>query len=440
MLAVLASCSNSADDRSANESATSEGIPGPPDAELCGSQNGGLDLPEGFCAVVVADSLGETRHLAVRDNGDLYAALRSPRNGHGMVALRDTTGDLRADRIEYFGENTGGTGIGLRNGYLYFGPDSGVWRYAMSEDAFLPTGEKEVIVSGFPEQRSHAVKPFAFDGDDNVYVNVGAPSNACQETPRSAGSPGLDPCPQLNRQAGIWRFQSDTLNQTQQKDGKRFATGIRHAVAITWNDAVDHLYVMQHGRDQLHSLWPERYTQEESAELPGEEFLKVDEGDDFGWPYCYYDWKFDGRKELAPEYGGDGTDVGGCSDAEDPLLAFPGHWAPNDLLFYNHPNAPGKYRGAALIAFHGSWNRAPFPQQGYNIGVVPMDGALPVRSDSTGWRVFADGFAGTDTLRSPGEAEYRPTGLALGPDGSIYISEDVRGRIWRVWPVDRTDG
>ncbi|PEN13464.1 sorbosone dehydrogenase [Longibacter salinarum] len=419
---------------------TQASAPAPlPSADLCDPDNGGLTLPEGFCAKVVADTLGETRHLAVSESGDIYAALRSPRNGNGMVALRDTSGDLVADRIEYFGEDVGGTGIGIHKGHLYFGPDTAIWRYEMSKTAFLPTGDKEVIVSGFLEQRSHAVKPFAFDGQGNMYVNVGAPSNACQEPSRTAGAPGQDPCPQLERQAGVWQFSDDTPNQTQMEDGERYATGIRNAVAIAWNDVANNLYVMQHGRDQLHSLWPELYTQEESAELPGEEFFKVDEGDDFGWPYCYYDWKYDQQKELAPEYGGDGTEVGRCSEKEAPLISFPGHWAPNDLLFYNHPNAPESHRGDAMIAFHGSWNRSPFPQQGYNIGNVPMDGATPVRSDSTGWAVFARGFANQDTIDNPSQAEYRPTGLALGPDGSIYIADDAKGRIWRVWPVEPSE-
>jgi glucose/arabinose dehydrogenase len=430
VVAMLASACGS--EPGAEDTASTADVPSPPAAEQCDPDDGGLTLPDGYCATVFADTLGPTRHLAVRDNGDVYAALRSPVNGSGMVALRDTDGDAAADRIEYFGEDTGGTGIGLHDGHLYFGPDSGVWRYAMTEGAFLPTGDKQVIATGFPEQDQHAVKPFAFDGTGNMYINVGAPSNACQEKMRTPGSPGQDPCPQLERHGGVWRFDDATTGQTQTNDGERYATGIRNAVAITWNDTADNLYVMQHGRDQLHSLWPDRYTQKENAVLPAEEFFKVDEGDDFGWPFCYYDGEYDDQKELAPEYGGDGSKVGRCDQFEDPLVAFPGHWAPNDLLFYNHPNAPEGHRGGALIAFHGSWNRAPFPQQGYNVGFVPFDGATPA---STDWTVFADGFAGTDSLESPGGAEYRPTGLAVGPDGSIYIADDAQGRIWRVWPV-----
>ena len=394
----------------------------------CATDNDGLVLPDGFCAAVVADSLGPVRHIAVNDNGDVYAALRQVSGGGGVVALRDTDGDGRADVEERFGES-GGTGIGLRNGYLYFAPDTSVWRYAMTEGELVPTGEREVVVSGFPEQSSHAVKPFAFDGSGNMYVNVGAPSNACQEQGRTPGSPGQDPCPQLERHGGIWQFNADQLNQTQVDDGQRYATGIRNAVALTWNDNASSLYVVQHGRDQLHMLWSDLYTQEQGTQLPAEEFFKVDEGDNFGWPYCYYDWVDDNQKELAPEYGGDGSEVGRCSQFEDPIETFPGHWAPNDVLFYTGDQFPAQYRNGAFIAFHGSWNRTP-RQAGYQVVFVPFDGDMP----SGDYETFADGFAGEGDWRpeTPSDAEHRPMGLAVGPDGSLYISDSVKGRIWRV--------
>ncbi len=427
---VLFACTSESPSDAPNpaDPAASTAAAQPADPSLCDDDDGGLQLPEGFCATVVADSLGPTRHLAVDADGDVYAAVREVTDGGGIVALRDTDGDYQADVQEYFGD-TGGTGIGLHNSHLYFGPDTGVWRYAFEGDELVPSGEKEVIVTGFPEQDQHAVKPFAFDGDGRMYVNVGAPSNACQQQMRTPGSEGQDPCPQLERQAGIWAFADDEAGQTQMGDGSRYATGIRNAVAITWNDAADNLYVMQHGRDQLHSLFPDLYTQQESAVLPAEEFFKVDEGDDFGWPYCYYDGAFDDQKELAPEYGGDGSSVGRCDSFENPLVAFPGHWAPNGLIFYDGNQFPEKYRNGAFIAFQEPWNRAPFPQQGYNVGFVEMDGAQPAQNDYT---VFADGFAGTDSRDSPGNADYRPTGFALGPDGSLYVSDDQQGRIWRI--------
>ncbi len=388
--------------------------------------NGRIQLPEGFAALVVADDLGVARHLAVRDNGDVYVALNRLQDGHGIVALRDTNEDGRADVIERFGEFPG-TGLGIRNGYLYFASNQAVLRYRLREGELLPDPEPETIVEGFPEQSPHAAKPFAFDDAGHIYVDVGAPSNACQEQARTPGSPGLDPCPQLERQAGVWRFDADRPGQDQAADGYRYAGGIRHSVAIEWNPDQGELYTVQHGRDQLSFLWPELFTAEQNAELPSEEFLLVKEGSNYGWPYCYYD-HIQQKRVLAPEYGGDGNEVGRCADFGEPILTFAGHWGPNDLIFYSGDQFPERYQKGALIAFHGSWNRAPLPQGGYLIAFVPFEGDRPAGD----WERFADGFAGVDPIESPDDARFRPTGLAQGPDGSLYISETETGRIWRV--------
>jgi glucose/arabinose dehydrogenase len=385
-----------------------------------------LRLPEGFVATLVADELGAGRHLAVRENGDIYLALRTLQDGFGIVGLRDTNGDGEADVIRRFGEHAG-TGIAIRGEHLYFASDLAVYRYQLGLDELVPEDVPELIVEGFLEQRQHAVKPFAFDKQGHIYVNVGAPSNACQEKARTPGSPGLDPCPQLERQAGIWRFSADQVGQTQIGNGTLYAGGIRNAVAIAWNGSVGCLYAVQHGRDQLHQLWPDLFSTKQSAELPAEEFLLVKEGSNFSWPYCYFD-QFQEKRILAPEYGGDGSKEGTCDQFDKPILAFPGHWAPNDLLFYGGDQFPEVYRNGAFIAFHGSWNRAPEAQAGYSVVFVPFDGSEP----SGGWKVFAEGFAGSEEILSPREASYRPTGLAQGPDGSLYISDSRKGRIWRV--------
>jgi Xaa-Pro aminopeptidase len=176
---------------------------------VCDPDDGGLTLPDGFCATVVADSLGQPRHLAVADNGDVYAAVQEVTNGGGLVALRDEDGDYKADRTEYFGD-TGGTGVALRDGYLYFGPPASVQRYEKGDDELVPSGEAETVVD-LPDQDSHAAKPIDFDGEGNLYVNVGAPSNACMEESRTKGSPGQDPCPLLDETGGIWQYDADRI-------------------------------------------------------------------------------------------------------------------------------------------------------------------------------------------------------------------------------------
>jgi glucose/arabinose dehydrogenase len=390
--------------------------------------NGGLILPDGFAALVVADSLGPGRHLVVAENGDIYLALRRLKDGHGAVALRDTTGDGKADVIRYFG-SVAGTGIKLHKGYLYFGSDTAIVRYPFKEAGDLvPEETYEIIAKGFPNERQHAAKPFEFDGEGNMYVTVGAPSNACMAEMRTKGSPGLDPCPILEWAGGIWQLKEDLLNQDYLEDGHRYSTGIRHAVAISWNDQVDRLYAVQHGRDQLHQFFPELYSEKESAELPSEEFLLLTDGADFGWPYCYYN-HLEGKKVLAPEYGGDKVATGRCESKTDPIMGFPGHVAPNDLVFYTHKQFPDEFRGSAFIAFHGSWNRAPLPQEGYYIVNVPFEGELP----SGEWSVFADGFSGLEEVENPRDAIHRPTGLAVGPDGALYVSDSRQGTIWKIF-------
>lgn len=392
-----------------------------------GNDKTGLTLPKGFKATVVAEELGPGRHIAVRDNGDIYLQLRYNAGKGSTVALRDTTGDGKADVIKYFG-NLPGTGIKIHKGYLYTSTDTSVQRYKLSKGVLLPESNPRIIAGGFEAQNQHAAKPFTFDGAGNMYVNVGAPSNACMEQMRTKGSPGMDPCPLLEWHGGIWRFNDEVPGQRHKEDGYHYATGIRHAVAVRWNPAADHLYAVQHGRDQLSQFFPEMFSDEDNAALPAEEFLLVEEDADFGWPYCYYNQIKD-RKLLAPEYGGDRETVGRCSGKDDPIVAFPGHYAPNDVLFYTHSSFPKKYHNGAFVAFHGSWNRAPLEQEGYNVVFVPFKGAFP----SGEWTVFADDFAGKETIKSPGDAKHRPTGLALGPDGSLYVADSQSGKIWRIY-------
>jgi glucose/arabinose dehydrogenase len=387
-----------------------------------------IQLPEGFKAIVVSDSIGEmARHIAVRENGDMYVQMRKPKNDMGLTALRDVDGDGKADIVERFGSHTG-TGVQIEGNFLYCSSYDAVYRYALDNQKLVPDESSRVLIAGgFPEQRSHPDKTFTLDGNGGLYVNVGAPSNACMKEARTKDSPGLDPCPQLDRQAGVWKFDANTPLQMQEKDGHRYASGIRNSIAIDWNNQTNSLFVLQHGRDQLSQFFPDMFNDEQNAELPSEEFFELKDGDFCGWPYCYYD-HFQNKKLLAPEYGGDAKTEGRCADAVQPIMAFPGHMAPNDLTFYTANQFPEKYKNGAFIAFHGSWNRAPLPQKGYFVAFVPFENGKP----SGEWETFAEGFAGTDNLDSPRNAKHRPTGLALGPDGSLYITDSRVGKIWKV--------
>jgi glucose/arabinose dehydrogenase len=386
--------------------------------------NDELILPEGFRAVVVHEGVGRARHMVARGNGDVYIKLSRPQNGHGMVALRDTDGDGVADETAYFGPDEGGTGIDIYNDFLYFSSDVAVYRLPLGE-GLVPEGEPERIAYGFRAERQHAAKTFTFDQQGHLYVNVGAPANACQEEMRTPGSPGMDPCPILEHFGGVWRFDANAKDQ-HQDEAYHYATGLRHCVAIDWDAESNHLYTVMHGRDQLDQLFPEHFNAQQNAELPGEEFQRLTDQSDHGWPYSYYDWQ-KGKRMQAPEYGGNGEQEAG-GDFNAPLYSFPGHWAPNDLLFYKGDQFPASYKNGAFVAFHGSWNRAPMPQRGYNVAFVPFEEGEVSGAHSD----FADNFARKAEIASPNDAEFRPMGLAEAEDGSLYICDSKKGRVWRI--------
>ncbi len=405
----------------------------------CDPGNGGITLPPGFCAVVVADlvSGGEparARHMAITPAGNLFVAINSPRNNQpefGIIGLRDTDGDGKADEQSTFSPGLGGSGIAWDRGLLYFGANDRVLRFRVAAGTLEPVGGPEVVVSGLPDVGDHISKTVVIKDHSTLFVNIGSASNACQEENRVAQSPGKFPCDELPIRAGIWKFDATGTGQVE-ADGEHYATGLRNIVALALNPSNKEIYGVQHGRDMLFENWDQFFTVEEDAVLPAEEFVRIGQGSDNGWPYCYYDAVFEQAKVLAPEYGGDGQLVEGtqgidCTSYNQPLETFGAHWAPNGLLFYSGKQFPEHYRGGAFIAFHGGFDRAPLPNEGYNVMFVPMAGGSPSGEPE----IFADGFAGS-AGPLPETAVHRPVGVTEGPDGSLYISDDRGGRIWRV--------
>jgi glucose/arabinose dehydrogenase/mono/diheme cytochrome c family protein len=403
--------------------------------------NGGLLLPDGFQAVVVADSIGRARHIAVNNNGDIYVKLSYNDIMHGQggtVALRDADNDGKADIITYFGDykDEGGlpAGIAIHDGYLYTTTVKYVLRNKLTPGELVPTSPTEVILSDedpdlFRHWHSH--KTLAFDNDGNMYVPFGAPNDGGQDMAKvgPAGVPngkGLDPSPDLATHGGIWRFSADRKGQTQ-KDGYKYATGLRSVLGMAWSPLDNNLYAVMNGIDNLHTRYPSVYSSWQAAVLPSEPLVKVREHADFGWPYAYFDQMQD-KNVLQPAYGGDGKMVGRAAAFDKPILGFPGHWAPMDMLFYKGNQFPERYKQGVFVAFHGSTDRSPYPQAGYIVAFVPFEKGVPTGS----WEVFADGFTGVDTVVNTHDARYRPMGLAEGPDGSLYLSESNKGRIWRV--------
>jgi glucose/arabinose dehydrogenase len=396
----------------------------------CDPDDGGLTLPGGFCAVVVHDATtpagdpAQARHIVVTPNGDVFVALQS--DGGGVLALRDTDGDGKADETALFGSGPG-HGLAYHEPYLYFAPNDRVERYLLSSESLTPVSGPEVIVSEMPDTGDHVTKSIAVTDHGSLFVNLGSASDVCQEVNRQPATIGVDPCPELPTRSGIWRYDANQPGQVHSPDN-RYLTGTRNIVALALNPSDGGLYGVQHGRDNLNAYWPELFSPQDQAELPAEEFFHFEAGADYGWPYCYYDGR-EGVKVLGPEYGGDGTEVGRCADTEDPILTFPAHWAPNGLLFYSGDQFPGRYRGGAFVAFHGGFNRPdPFRDEGYSVHFVQFGGGGPAQ----GSEVFAEGFIGEGAVTLPDDAAHRPVGLAEGPDGSLYVTDDVGGRIWRV--------
>ena len=384
-----------------------------------------LTIPNGFTATVFAAGLGKARHITVTPSGYIYVKLASSKKGNNIARLKDKNGDGVADEEMDFGSFKG-TGIKVKNGWLYASSDEEVYRFKLNNDGTVANPDQpEKIITGLIARGEHEPKAFTLDNSGNIYVNIGAYSNSCQIEDRKVGSMGKNPCPILDSAAGIWQFKADKLNQSY-ANGIRYATGLRNVVGLDWNTTTNTLFVMQHGRDQLHTIFPAMFTDKQNAELPAECMYELHKGSNAGWPYIYYD-QIQNKKILAPEYGGDGKKTAG-EDAINPVYAFPGHLAPNGLLFYTGNQFPPKYRNGAFIAFHGSWNRAPEPQEGFYVVFVPFTNGKPSGKSE----IFANGFSGGPQNTASGGALHRPCGLAEGPDGALYVTDDVQGTIWRI--------
>jgi glucose/arabinose dehydrogenase len=377
-----------------------------------------IKLPVGFSAKILGTDLGATRHIAVAKNGDVYVKLSKLKDGKGIYLLRDTNKDGVVDETKLFG-NYPGTGIAIKNGYLYSSSNKAVYRYKLNEkEEIVDFDSPELIVDGLLDHGRDNAKSLTLDNQSNIYVTIGSYSDNCRI---SGSGKGMSPCTILDSAGGIWKYNAGKLNQTF-SDGVRYATGVKNAVGISWDGKTNSLYAMAHGRGKFDDFFPQYYTPKNSVELPAETMYKLKEGDDAGWPYIYYD-HFQNKKMLAPEYGGDGKMTGG-EKAVDPVAAFPAHLAPNALMFYTGNMFPAKYKNGAFIAFHSQSQEL---KKGYLVAFVPFVNGKPGK-----WEIFADNFAGVDLVKPTGPIQHRPCGLAQGPDGALYVTDDLNGTVFKI--------
>ncbi len=377
-----------------------------------------IKLPSGFSATIVADSLGAVRHLAVNKNGDIYVKLSALKNGKSILFLSDTNHDGKMDKTIGFG-NYPGTGIRIQGDVLYASSNSGVFMYPLNNKGEVEdTSHPETIVQGLVDKGRDNAKAIAVDDNNNLYVAVGSYDETCTDD----SGHGILNCPLLDSVGGIWQFSTSKRNQSY-SDAVHYARGLKNVVGLDWNEATKSLFATQHGRGGLSEKFPKLYTEEQGKALPAETLYELDKGADAGWPYVYYD-PFLHKKIVAPEYGGDGK-KSVDNKYLDPVVAFPAHLGPNDLLFYTGNMFPEKYKNGAFVVFH---SQSQVLKKGYLVAFVPFKNGKPAGE----WEVFADNFTGVDLSNPNGSYHHRPIGIAQGADGALYVADDLKGTIFKI--------
>jgi glucose/arabinose dehydrogenase len=284
-------------------------------------------------------------------------------------------------------------------------------------------------LEGMPNENGRN-RVMAFDAGGNMFVALSGTGNNVCAIGGSRGTVGMQPCPELKDRAGIWRWSADRPGQ-KAAEGELIATGNRNMTAFEYSPRHNALFGIFHERDFTGELWPQFVTPAQELAI-GESLYRIGKGTDFGWPYSYWDGVRNIRL-VAPEYGGDGKTITPAGKYTSPILSFPsekGRGAPVSMVFYDATQFPAQWRGGLFLTRHGGiGDPRPGGYAGYDILFVPMDAQGRPGKPVT----FADGFAGpSDDDRATARAAHRPNGLAIGPDGALFVVDSKGGRLWRI--------
>ncbi len=336
-----------------------------------------ISVPPGFSVNVFAEGLSNPRFLNFGPDGQLYVADR--KNGR-IAILPDANNDGVADEIRTFAADLNDPhSLVFHEGAWYVGLPTGVVRL-QDKDNDGVADTTTTLIDDYPT-RGHSTRTVEFLPDGRMVVSVGSSCNVCEED---------DP-----RRAAVIVYDGGEATGEQ-----IFASGLRNAVGLAIHPETGELWASNNGRDLM------------GDDLPPETIYMVAEGANYGWPVCH------NGDIVDPDMGFEGA----CDGIAAPLIEIQAHSAPLGIAFYTGDTFPTEYQNDLFVALHGSWNRSE--PTGYKIVRIPLDGSVPtgsVEDFATGW---LDG--------ENGEVYGRPAGLAVSPQGDLYMSDDKSGRIYRI--------
>jgi len=352
------------------------GIEAPPPRTVAARLRG----PAGTVVSRFAEDIANVRFLRFAPGGALFASV--PRGGRVVRLEPDRDGDGRSDgRHDFLTGLNRPHGLDFFDGWLYVAETDAVGRARFDAAAGAPPSAFERIVTGLPGGGNHWTRTLRFGPDGWMYVSIGSSCNACREKDR--------------RRAAILRFLPDGSGE------EVFATGLRNSVGFDWRPADGQLYATDNGRDLL------------GDDFPPCELNRVVRGGFYGWPVA------NGNRVPDPDFGrGNGARI---EQSTPPVHGFRAHNAPLGMTFLRGERVPEEYRGAAVVALHGSWNRTR--KDGYKVVSLhwTRDGRIEERD-------FLTGFLGS----TDDDVIGRPVDVAQGLDGSVYVSDDYAGSVYRV--------